>query len=166
MGGIVALGNCFMPVRVERLANALLGLDTMLLEQQAKLPKRHFHTFMKLRGAWPCTGGQSAFEVVDCRQQLMDKRLLLRGRAGVAFLAAAPLEILEIRGQAQPQICLFGEFVTERVRICGNGLGGDGACFRSGRWRVLDFRVHGLNTFLKEWPLSCYAKHPSRHPTL
>jgi hypothetical protein len=30
----------------------------------------------------------------------------------------------------------------------------------------LDFRIHGLNTFLKEWPLSCYAKHPSRHPTL
>jgi hypothetical protein len=82
------------------------------------------------------------------------------------WLAAAPLEIFEIGCQAQLQICLFGELLAERLRVCGNGLGGGGACFRSGRWRVLDFRIHGLNTFLKEWPLSCYAKHPSRHPTL
>jgi hypothetical protein len=109
VGGIVALGNRFMPVRVERLANALLGLDTMLAEQQAQLLQRHFHPLMKLWGAGGCTGGQSTFEVVDCGQQFMDKRFLLRGRTGLALLAAAPLEILEIRGQAQLQICLFGE---------------------------------------------------------
>jgi len=117
-----------MPVRVERLANALLGLDTMLLEQQAQLPKCHFHTLMKLRGAWLCTGGESAFEVVDCRQQLMDERFLLRGRAGVAFLAAAPLKILEIGRQAQVDILLFCELLADRVRVCANSLGGKAAC--------------------------------------
>jgi hypothetical protein len=113
VGGIVALGNCFMPVRVERLANALLGLDTVLAEKQAQLLQRHFHPLMKLWGAGGCTGGQSAFEVVDCGQQFMDKRFLLRGRTGLALLAAAPLEVFEIRGQAQLQLCLFGEFVAE-----------------------------------------------------
>src|ERR1039458_2025112 len=106
-----------MPVRVEWSANALLGLDTMLLEQQAQLPKRHFHTLMELRGAWGYTGGQSAFEIVDCRQQLMDERFLLHGRTGIAFLASAPLEILEIGGQAQVHIFLFGELLADQKDV-------------------------------------------------
>jgi len=48
VGGIVTLGNRFMPVRIERLANTLLGLDTMLAEQQAQLLQRHLHTLVKL----------------------------------------------------------------------------------------------------------------------
>jgi hypothetical protein len=127
----VALGNRFMPVRVEWSANALLGLDTMLLEQKAQLPKRHFHTLMELRGAWGYTGGQSAFEVVDCRQQFMDERFLLRGRTGVAFLAAAPLEILEIGGQAQVHILLFGELLADRVRFSSGRFDSESASLRS-----------------------------------
>jgi hypothetical protein len=124
VGGIVTLGNRFMPVRIERLANTLLGLDTMLAEQQAQLLQRHFHPLMKLWGAGGCTGGQSTFEVVDCGQQFMDKRFLLRGRTGVAFLAAAPLEILEIGGQAQVHILLFGELLADRVRLSGSWFDG------------------------------------------
>jgi hypothetical protein len=100
MGRVVALGNRFMPVRVERLANALLGLDTVLMEQPVQLPKRHLHPLMELWGTWGCADGQSAFKVVDCRKQLTDESFLLRGCTGVAFLATAPLEILEICGQA------------------------------------------------------------------
>jgi hypothetical protein len=109
LGRIVALRNRFMPVRVERLADALLDLDAVLAEQQAQLLQRHLDTLMKLKGAGGCAGGQSPFEVVDCGQQFMDEQFLLRGRTGLAFLATAPLEILEVGGQAQVQIFLFGE---------------------------------------------------------
>ena len=124
VGRVVALGNRFMPVRVERLANALLGLDAVLAEQQAQLLQRHLHTLMKLLGAGGCAGGQSTFEVVDGGQQFMDKRFLLRGRTGLALLAAAPLEILEVGGQAQVHILLFGELLADRVRLSGSWFGG------------------------------------------
>jgi hypothetical protein len=124
VGGIVALGNRFMPVRVERLANALLGLDSVLAEQQAQLLQRHIHTLMKLWGSGGCAGGQSTFEVIDCGQQFMDKRFLLRCRTDLALLAAASLEILEVGGQAQVHILLFGELLADRVRLSGSWFDG------------------------------------------
>ena len=54
LGRIVPLRNRFMPVRVERLADNLLGLDAMLAKQQAQLLQSHFHTLMKL---WRSGGG-------------------------------------------------------------------------------------------------------------
>ena len=48
LGRIVALRNRFMPMRVERLADNLLGLDAMLAKQQAQLMERHLHALMKL----------------------------------------------------------------------------------------------------------------------
>ena len=73
----------------------------------------------------------------------MDERFLLRGRTGIAFLAAAPLEILEVGGEAQVQVFLFGEFRAEWVRLCRSGFGDDGVGLRSSREWVLDFVVHG-----------------------
>ena len=55
VGCVVALGNCFMPVRIERLAKALLGLDAVLVKQKEQLSKGHLHTLMKLWGAPSCT---------------------------------------------------------------------------------------------------------------
>jgi hypothetical protein len=39
-GRIVALGNRFMPARVERLTNALLGFEAVLAEQLPQLLQR------------------------------------------------------------------------------------------------------------------------------
>src|ERR1035438_6821405 len=58
-------------------------------------------------------GGQSTFEVVEGRQQLMDERFLARERTALRLLASAPLEILEVGGEAQVQVFLFGEFRAE-----------------------------------------------------
>jgi hypothetical protein len=44
----------------------------------------------------------------------------LRGCAGLDFLAASPLEILEVGGQAQVQVLLFAKFLAEPVGLCGN----------------------------------------------
>ena len=108
LGWVVALGNRLMPMRVERFANDLLGLDAVLLKQQPQLLQRHLHTLMKLLRAGRCAGGQCPFEVVDCGEKLMDERFLLRRRTDIAFLAAPPLEILEIGGQLQVYIFLLG----------------------------------------------------------
>ena len=115
LGRVVPLGDRVMPMRVERLADALLALDAVLAEQQAQLLQRHLHALMKLGGTGRGAGGQGPFEIVDGGQQLMDERFLLSGRAGVALQAAAPLEILEIGRQAQLQIGFFGELLAERV---------------------------------------------------
>jgi hypothetical protein len=116
LGRIMALRKRFMPVRVERLADDLLTLDAVLAEQLLQLFQRHLHPLMKLRGVPRCAGGQSPFEIVNDRQQFNDERFLLRHRAGLAFLPAAPLEILKVGGQAQMQIFLFGEILEERFR--------------------------------------------------
>ena len=122
VGCVVALGNCFMPVRIERLAKALLGLDAVLVKQKEQLSKGHLHTLMKLWGAPSCTRGQSTFEVINCRQQFVDERFFLRGRTGVAFLAVAPFEILKIGSHAQVQVFLFGELLTNATRLIGCSL--------------------------------------------
>jgi hypothetical protein len=54
LGRIVPLRNRLMPVRIERLAHNLLGLNAMLAKQQAQLLQRHFHALMKL---WRSGGG-------------------------------------------------------------------------------------------------------------
>jgi hypothetical protein len=48
LGRIAALRNRFMPVRVKRLADTLLGLDAMLVKQQAQLLQSHLHILVKL----------------------------------------------------------------------------------------------------------------------
>jgi len=73
----------------------------------------------------------------------MDERFLLRGRARLGFLATASFEILEVGGEAQVQVFLFGEFRAEWVRLCRSGFGDDGVGLRSSREWVLDFVVHG-----------------------
>ena len=73
----------------------------------------------------------------------------MRGGTGLDFLAASPLEILKIGSQAQVQVLLFGEFLTERVRLCGGDLGGGGAGFRTNRRRILDFLFHLIIAFEK-----------------
>ena len=125
LGRVVALRNSFMPVRIKRLADALFALNAVLAEQQAQLLQRHLHTLMKLVRTRGCTGSQSTFEVVYCRQQFMDERFLLRDRTGLVFLTTAPLEVLEVGGQAQIQVFLLDEFLAERVRLCGSSLGGE-----------------------------------------
>jgi hypothetical protein len=47
---IMALRKRFVPVRVERLADNLLRLDSVLTQQLLQLLQRHLHTLMKLRG--------------------------------------------------------------------------------------------------------------------
>ncbi len=123
LGRVVALRNSFMSVRIKRLTDALLALDAVLAEQQAQLLQRHLHTLMKLARTRGCTGSQSTVEVVYCGQQFTDERFLLRDRTGLAFLTTAPLEILEVGGQAQIQVFLLDEFLAERVRLCGSSLG-------------------------------------------
>ena len=73
----------------------------------------------------------------------MDERFLARERTALRLLASAPLEILEVGGEAQVQVFLFGEFRAEWVRLCRSGFGDDGVGLRSSRERVLDFVVHG-----------------------
>ena len=124
LGRVIALRNRFMPVWVKRLANNLLGLNAMLVKQQAQLLQSHLHTLMKLRRSGGGTGSQCPFKIVERGQQLVDKGFLLCGGTGLDFLAASPLEILKIGGQAQVQILLFTKFLAEKV-----GLGG--SCQRS-----------------------------------
>jgi hypothetical protein len=54
LGRIVPLRNRFMPLRIERLADALISLNAMLAEQQPQLLQRHLHTLLKL---WRSRGG-------------------------------------------------------------------------------------------------------------
>ena len=57
----------------------------------------------------------------------------------LAFLPAAPLELLKIGGQAQMQIFLFGEILYESFRFGGGGLdrGGVGVQFSHGRIAIV-----------------------------
>ena len=78
---------------------------------------------MKLGGVFCCAGSQSPFQVVDDRQQLDDEEFLLRDRAGLAFLPAAPFEIFKVSGQTQMQIFLFGKVLEEGFRFLGGRTG-------------------------------------------
>jgi hypothetical protein len=67
---IVTLRKRLMPVRVERFANYLPALDTVLKQQLLQLFQRHLHALMKLRRIPRRAGGQRAFEIVNDWQQL------------------------------------------------------------------------------------------------
>jgi hypothetical protein len=109
---IMALRKRFLPVRVEGLADDLLTFDAVLAEQLLQLLQGHLDALMKLCGVPRCAGGQSPFKIVNDRQQFDDERSLLCYRSGFDFEPTAFLEILEVSGQAQMQILLFGKFPT------------------------------------------------------
>jgi hypothetical protein len=121
LGGIPGLGKGLMAVRVKGLPDQRLAFHPVLTEQLLQLGQRHLDALMERRGIARRAGSQGAFEVVNDRQQFNDERFLLRGRPGLAFLPAAPLEIFKVGEQAQMEIFLFGKIFEERVRLGGSG---------------------------------------------
>jgi len=68
----------------------------------------------------------------------------LRGRPGLAFLPAAPLEILKVGGQPQVQILLFGEILEQHFRSGGGRPAGVGVGGRLSHGRMGRFSFHGI----------------------
>jgi len=125
LGRIMALRKRFLPMRVERFADDRLAFHAMLVEQLLQLLERHLHSLTELGRILRGAGGQGAFKVINDRQEIHDERFLLRDGPNLGFLAAAPLEILEVGAEAQMQVLLFGQILEERFRLGDNGFGGN-----------------------------------------
>ena len=50
LSGIVAHGNCLVPVRIERATHGRHGFDAVLVEQLAELLQRERHPLLQLGG--------------------------------------------------------------------------------------------------------------------
>jgi hypothetical protein len=70
---IMALGNRFMQVRIERLTGAFLGFDAVLAEQLPQLLHRQLHALKELPRIVGLAAGQGPFEVVEGGEQFMDE---------------------------------------------------------------------------------------------
>jgi len=162
MGRIVTLRNRIVQVRVKPLADACLRLDAVPTEQLTKLVQSHFHTLTEFLEAGRPVRGQGAFEIVNHRQQFLDKRFLLRGCAGLGFLTAASFEILKVGGQVQEQILLLGEILAEWVQLAW-GLNCRGLGYWSIRRLALGLGVHKSMPVLKgSWAIVDFSHEHTR----
>ena len=108
---IMANGNGFVPVGVERLTDTLDGLNAVALEQPPQLLQRQCHPLMQRIGGIGMPTSQGAFEIVHRRQQFADKRFLLRRSLLLGIAPGALYEVIEISGEAQMIGLPGGEFL-------------------------------------------------------
>jgi hypothetical protein len=112
---VAAGGNRFVPVRVKGPAEALLGLNAVTAQQLVQLLEGHLYPLAELFGRGGCAGGECAFEVVDDRQQFADELVFLRGSTTVDLLGQTLAVVIEIGGQPQVAVLLFGDLGLKRL---------------------------------------------------
>jgi hypothetical protein len=112
---IMPHGNGFVPVRIEGQSSGFDGLDAVTAEQSAQLLQRNRHPLTQWIRVSGMLGSQGAFEIVESRQQVSNKRFFLRRGLPLGVSLGALFKVSEVSGEAQVIIFLRGQLPLKSV---------------------------------------------------